>query len=232
MAEDPYAQRDRRILDAAADLVLRWGAKRVTIDEVARHAGIGKGTVYLHFESRARLLDAMLMRESVAITDELIAAIERDPVAVLPGEQARLTYLIVHRRPLSRAMMTRDRDLLGELAHEQAVRPLAESSRTFGHEFFALLRDHGLLRADQEPGTQELIFGAIQTGFYLNPAAAELAPEATANALRDTIAATLQPPEPPDPTRLESAASQAVARYRRLRDDLADEIARRPERSR
>ena len=38
-------ERGERILDAAADLVLRWGYKRVTIEDVAKQAGIGKGTV-------------------------------------------------------------------------------------------------------------------------------------------------------------------------------------------
>ena len=42
-------ERAGRILDAAAELLLRWGYKRVSIEEIARHAGIGKGTVYLHF---------------------------------------------------------------------------------------------------------------------------------------------------------------------------------------
>jgi len=50
---DSGQPRELRILDATADLVLRWGTKRVTIEEVAKRAGVGKGTVYLHFESRA-----------------------------------------------------------------------------------------------------------------------------------------------------------------------------------
>ncbi|MGW2198666.1 helix-turn-helix domain-containing protein, partial [Streptosporangium sp. NPDC001682] len=37
-----------RILDAAAELLVRLGYRKVTIDDIARLAGIGKGTVYLH----------------------------------------------------------------------------------------------------------------------------------------------------------------------------------------
>ena len=51
-----------RVLDSAAELLLRWGYQRVTIDEIARHAGIGKGTVYLHFPTKEALFLTMLLR--------------------------------------------------------------------------------------------------------------------------------------------------------------------------
>jgi AcrR family transcriptional regulator len=41
----PVDTRLERVLDAAADLLVRLGYRRVTIEEVARRAGIGKGTV-------------------------------------------------------------------------------------------------------------------------------------------------------------------------------------------
>ncbi|MFC7624195.1 TetR/AcrR family transcriptional regulator [Microlunatus sp. GCM10028923] len=231
MSESAYRDRDQRILDTVAELVLRWGAKRVTIDEVARRAGIGKGTVYLHFESRTRLLAAVLMRESIAITDELIAAMEQDPSAVLPSEQARLTYLATRARPLSWAMMSRDRELLGELAHEAAVQPLWTWSREVGRACLQVLRDHELLRADLDHATHELIFNATQAGFYLHPAGIEAEPAATAAALRTAIAGALEPADPPDAGRLATAAAAAIAHYRPLRDRLAEEIDRRPTRT-
>src|SRR5262249_16762278 len=40
------------ILDAAERLLARYGFKKTTIDDLAREAGIGKGTVYLHFPSK------------------------------------------------------------------------------------------------------------------------------------------------------------------------------------
>ena len=40
------------ILDAADRLLARYGYRKMTIDDVAREVGIGKGTIYLHFKSK------------------------------------------------------------------------------------------------------------------------------------------------------------------------------------
>jgi AcrR family transcriptional regulator len=40
------------ILDAADRLLARYGYKKMTIDDLARETGVGKGTIYLHFTSK------------------------------------------------------------------------------------------------------------------------------------------------------------------------------------
>ena len=40
------------ILDAADRLLARYGYKKMTIDDLAREVGVGKGTLYLHFSSK------------------------------------------------------------------------------------------------------------------------------------------------------------------------------------
>jgi len=40
------------ILDAADRLLARYGYKKMTIDDLAREVGVGKGTIYLHFTSK------------------------------------------------------------------------------------------------------------------------------------------------------------------------------------
>lgn len=67
-----------RILDAADRLLARYGYKKMTIDDLAREAAIGKGTVYLHFKSKEdlvlshidRIIDRLLERfEAIAASD-------------------------------------------------------------------------------------------------------------------------------------------------------------------
>jgi AcrR family transcriptional regulator len=50
----------RRILRAAAEVIAARGPEAVTMDEVARAAGVGVGTVYRRFGDRARLVYAVI----------------------------------------------------------------------------------------------------------------------------------------------------------------------------
>ena len=43
------------ILDATDKLPARYGFQKMTIDELAREVGIGKGGIYLHFKSKEEI---------------------------------------------------------------------------------------------------------------------------------------------------------------------------------
>lgn len=61
------AARNREILmAAAARLIDRCGVDSVTMDAVAEEAGVGKGTVFRRFESRAGLMGALLNHSETA----------------------------------------------------------------------------------------------------------------------------------------------------------------------
>ena len=53
-------ERADRILDAAAELILRWGYKKTTIDDIAKQSRVAKGTIYLHWKTREDLFMALL----------------------------------------------------------------------------------------------------------------------------------------------------------------------------
>lgn len=50
------------ILDAADRLLARYGYKKMTMDDLALEAGIGKGTIYLHFPSKEEIALARIDR--------------------------------------------------------------------------------------------------------------------------------------------------------------------------
>lgn len=71
-----------RILDAADRLLGRFGYRKMTVDDLAREAGIGKGTVYLSFDGKEDVALACIDRMAgrIAARLEVIAA-ERTPAA-------------------------------------------------------------------------------------------------------------------------------------------------------
>jgi AcrR family transcriptional regulator len=52
----PPDVRRRQLLDAASEVILEKGFDAMTVSEVADRAGVGKGTVYLYFDSKTSLL--------------------------------------------------------------------------------------------------------------------------------------------------------------------------------
>ncbi len=62
--DQSFQQREQIILDAAHQLFRQQAWDRLTIAELATHAGIGKGTLYKHFSSKEALYAHMVMRFS------------------------------------------------------------------------------------------------------------------------------------------------------------------------
>jgi AcrR family transcriptional regulator len=78
------ARNRRRILEAAAELVAERGIERVSMDDVARAACVGTGTLYRRFGDRAGLALALLDDHTRAFQDGLIAG----PPPLGPGAPA------------------------------------------------------------------------------------------------------------------------------------------------
>jgi AcrR family transcriptional regulator len=54
--DDPAYRKRMRIVEAATGLFLRHGYRKASVDEIAKRAGVAKGTVYLYFKTKADLL--------------------------------------------------------------------------------------------------------------------------------------------------------------------------------
>jgi AcrR family transcriptional regulator len=207
------AERARRILDTAADLLLRHGYRRVSIDDVADGAGIGKGTVYLHWKTREQLFAAVFAREVLVAAGELRDALRRDPRTGLPHEFARTYFLAVVARPLLRGFLVADPDLLGKLTSApDSVRDARHAAVTRG--YFALLAQHRLLREDRAVDEIGYAYQAIFEGFLR--AAGDT--EQRADLLAWTVQRALESEKAPTKAALREVAAGAAA----LLDELID----------
>jgi AcrR family transcriptional regulator len=84
------AQRNReRILEVAKDAFSRHGAN-TSLDDIARQAGVGAGTLYRHFPSRDELLEAVYRTEV-----EKLAAAERKFAEDLPPMEALRAWMLL-----------------------------------------------------------------------------------------------------------------------------------------
>lgn len=210
---DPVERADR-ILDAAARLLLRYGHDRTTINDIAREAGIAKGSVYAHWRSRDRLFLALLRREQATlvaqIRDRLRAAGRPADLELLLAESVRA----YQRSPLVTAILTRDTEILGSLA-----RAAAEEGRPTGGvaELVATLRAQGLVRTDRTLPEQITVLSASYLGYFLTaplmPEEFRLPDDAVPGLVAEAVWLALQRPEPLTP-------DEVVAMDRAVRDHV------------
>lgn len=77
-----------RILEAAGDLFREHGYGAVSMDQIARDAGVSKATVYAHFESKEKLFAAIVQTGCTAYAEGIVPA-----VAELDDMQEALTRI-------------------------------------------------------------------------------------------------------------------------------------------
>jgi AcrR family transcriptional regulator len=181
---DPRQRRERatRILDVAAELLLRHGYRRVTIDDVAAGAGIGKGTIYLHWRTREELFTAVFQREVLQAVGELVRALRQDPQVCLLHRFARAYFLAIMDRPLLAGFVLGDADLLGRLAKPGSARD--DWHQLMSRGYFELLAEHRLLREDLDVEAIAYAFQATFEGF-LQAEATAFAPTGAGQAAAD-----------------------------------------------
>ncbi len=160
-------QRADRILDAAAELMLRWGYNKTTIDDIARYAGVAKGTIYLHWKTREDLFLALMKREYIRLVQDIQQRISGDPEGGTLHGITKHSMLATMKSPLMKAVLLRDTDLLGEWMHNEYAsetysQQIAQSLALFEH-----LRSRGVVRDDIDVRKQVYMLDAITMGFLV-----------------------------------------------------------------
>jgi AcrR family transcriptional regulator len=84
----PPAERREQLIDAALSVILEQGYGGVSIEAVARTAGVTRPVVYDHFPNLGRLLHALIEREERYSLEQLDQVVpvepgDRDPVELL-----------------------------------------------------------------------------------------------------------------------------------------------------
>jgi AcrR family transcriptional regulator len=118
-----------RILDAADRLLGRLGFQKTTLDDLAREAGIGRRTIYLHFDGKHDVALASIDR----VVDRLCAKLGL--IALRPDPASARLAAMLEERVLHRVDAVRDYSRgLDELFAELRPAYLARRQRYFDAE--------------------------------------------------------------------------------------------------
>jgi AcrR family transcriptional regulator len=206
---DEYQRREARILDAAATLLVRWGYRKTTVDDVAREAGVGKGTVYLHWKDKTELFSAAIWRASQQVTDDMLRRIEADPDGGLFHRVWTHGMLAILANPLMSALMRGRSDIFQGLADTLRPETLARLGDNAA-EHILQLRNAGLIRDDLPVPTITFLIGALKIGLIHTPDFIDPAFLPTDGQLTDALSDLMRRWLEPEHLRGDSAAGKRI----------------------
>jgi len=203
-------ERAHRILDAASTLILRWGYHKTTLDDVSRQAGVAKGTIYMHWKTREALFAALMKREKLEMGEDIKQRIASDPAGITLSGIFKHSALALMKRPLLKAALLRDMDVIGKLAQSEQS-STASIERLIGFKIYLeFLREHQLVRTDLSMRAQLYMLSAIFMGFFLvaplMPSEFTLSDEELADLIAKTVHRALEPDNSVPPDALQTAS--------------------------
>ena len=160
------AQRNyTRLLNAASAAFLEHGADDVSLEEIARRAGVGIGTLYRHFPTRQALLEAVY-RDQVELLDaraqELLQA--ESPGDALADWLRALMKFSSTKHTLTSALLAtlgKDSELLSSCG--KVIRDAAEA-------LLARAQEAGVVRPDTDAGDVIRLVHAVNIATQRGPA--------------------------------------------------------------
>jgi AcrR family transcriptional regulator len=158
------ARRNRQIILRVANEALAEGSDAVSLEEIARRAGLGRATVYRHFPDR-QALGAAVVAEQLAVLRRVVAAAEREQHSFRD-----LLHLVLRTQVASRPLVHLLRELPERVQRQQANAVIAILTPPLRRG-----QAQGRIRADVQPADLTLVFAMLEAALAVLPAASEAA---------------------------------------------------------
>jgi AcrR family transcriptional regulator len=160
------AQRNyTRLLDAASAAFLEHGADDVSLEEIARRAGVGIGTLYRHFPTRQALLEAVYLDQVELLEARAQELLKAEPPGDALADWLRaLMKFSSTKHSLTSALLAtvgKDSDLLSSCG--RVIRSAADA-------LLARAQDAGVVRADANSGDLIRLVHAVNIATQRGPA--------------------------------------------------------------
>lgn len=164
-------EREEQILEAAATVIVRLGYDKTTMSDIAKEAGTSRRTLYLYFEGKEELFEALLYREYMLYAETWLDTVEADPHGGTVGGAYRALFQSVNRRPLIAALMRRDQRVMGNYLRKPNNMFSQMLAGVNTAEFFKEMQAVGAIRQDIDPAVivhimEILSYGQLTIGDF------------------------------------------------------------------
>ncbi|KZS57138.1 hypothetical protein A4G28_17230 [Mycobacterium ostraviense] len=159
-----------RLVAAAEEQFRRFGYRRTTVDDITRRAGTGKGSLYLHFDSKESVYLAVIEASVERFVTRATAALHAE--GSVPRRLAALVQVTAEHYghdELLRASLLGDSNLVDGRPAALAADIQRSRIRALLSEILEEGRRDGTLRADIDPDTTaavlfEMGWGVVRAG--------------------------------------------------------------------
>lgn len=156
--------REQRILDAAATLIIHYGYDKTSVSDIATAAGISKGAIYLHFASKDELFEALLYREVQSYTEHWFARIEADPQGGTIGGIYKAVLYALNQNPFMSAIVKQDPRVFGNYLRKPNNLFTSSQSLALRAEFLQTMQAAGVVRPDVNPQAMAYVMDLLSYG--------------------------------------------------------------------
>jgi len=157
--------REQRILDATASLIIQYGYDKTSISDIAKTAGISKGAVYLHFDSKDDLLHRLILREMLAFIDEWKARMKQDTSDQVFSAMYTHVLTIMKENEFMWALFSKQRWLLGAGFLHRSDNTIFQQRLGLSKQMLTHMKAVGAIRQDIDPDVTAYIFNMLNYGY-------------------------------------------------------------------
>lgn len=196
-------ERENRILNATATLIVRYGYDKTSVNDIAKEAGISKGAVYLHFDSKDDLLFALILRETLKTLDAWRIRFQDDTSPKVFASMYRHFLKATQENEFLWTMYSKQQWLLGTSFTKRLSGDLYQQRMGLSLSLLMQLHAVGAIRQDITPAITAYIFNMLNYGYlkFAEMIPAEQAPPADAliNEVGELIQSYLEPDDGGNP---------------------------------
>jgi TetR/AcrR family acrAB operon transcriptional repressor len=163
-SQTSFEAREQHILDAAASLMIQYGYDKTSMSDIAEQANITRAILYLHFDAKERLFEALLDRETRSYLQAMVEDLQTNPNSGTIAEVFRSAMNAVHRSPFLSALMKQDRRMFGQYLSQpdHLFQPLQSASVWL--ELLRAFQNVGAIRKNIDLNTTAYLINALAVG--------------------------------------------------------------------
>lgn len=158
-------EREQRILDATTTLIMRYGYEKTSVSDIAKEAGISKGAVYLHFNSKDELISRLVLMKMFEFIDRWAEREKADTSPKVFASMYRHVLTVLQEDEFLWALFSNQKWLMGNSFTSLTKGNAYQQRLGMSEMLLTRLKDVGAIRQDIDPVATAYVFNMLNYGY-------------------------------------------------------------------